>query len=725
MALTAALKAQIGAWYKALQQQIPDFIPRAPQRQMIADVAKTLAGDDGRHLAIEAPTGVGKTLSYLIPGIAIAREEDKTLVVSTANVALQDQIFSKDLPLLRKIIPDLRFTAAFGRGRYVCPRNLAGLASSEASQQDLLAFLDDDLTPNNKAEQELCATLKGDLDGYKWDGLRDHTDKAISDDLWRRLSTDKASCLNRNCHYYRECPFFVARREIQEAEVVVANHALVMAALESEAVLPEPKNLLLVLDEGHHLPDVARDALEMSAEITAPWFRLQLDLFCKLVATCMEQFRPKTTPPLAVPERLSEHCDEVYGLIASLNNILNLYLPATQEAEHRFAMGELPDEVMEICQQLAKHLEKLRGLAEMFLNDLSEKTGTHDVVRLHRILLQMNRALGMFEAQSKLWRLASMAQASGAPVTKWATREVRDGQVHLFFHCVGIRVADQLEKLIWRSVPHVVVTSATLRSLNSFSRLQEMSGLKEKAGDRFVALDSPFNHCEQGKLVIPRMRYEPLIDNEEQHIAEMAAYFREQLESKKYPGMLVLFASGRAMQRFLEHVTDLRLLLLVQGDQPRYRLVELHRQRIDNGERSVLVGLQSFAEGLDLKGDYLTQVHIHKIAFPPIDSPVVITEGEWLKSLNRYPFEVQSLPAASFNLIQQVGRLIRSHGCWGEVVIYDKRLLTKNYGQRLLNALPVFPIEQPEVPEIKKRPAKQTAGRRKSIRAKGRGPTGK
>lgn len=113
MALTAALKAQIGAWYKALQQQIPDFIPRAPQRQMIADVAKTLAGDDGRHLAIEAPTGVGKTLSYLIPGIAIAREEQKTLVVSTANVALQDQIFSKDLPLLRKIIPDLRFTAAF------------------------------------------------------------------------------------------------------------------------------------------------------------------------------------------------------------------------------------------------------------------------------------------------------------------------------------------------------------------------------------------------------------------------------------------------------------------------------------------------------------------------------------------------------------------------------------------------------------------------------------
>ncbi|MEN1479474.1 hypothetical protein AAIH16_38540, partial [Pseudomonas aeruginosa] len=116
----------------------------------------------------------------------------------------------------------------------------------------------------------------------------------------------------------------------------------------------------------------------------------------------MEQFRPKTIPPLAIPERLNAHCEELYELIASLNNILNLYMPAGQEAEHRFAMGELPDEVLEICQRLAKLTEMLRGLAELFLNDLSEKTGSHDIVRLHRLILQMNRALGMFEAQSKL-----------------------------------------------------------------------------------------------------------------------------------------------------------------------------------------------------------------------------------------------------------------------------------------------------------------------------------
>ena len=161
---------------------------------------------------------------------------------------------------------------------------------------------------------------------------------AIGDDLWRRLSTDKASCLNRNCHYYRECPFLSPGGRSRSGSSGRQSCAGDGGAGERGGAAGA-ENLLLVLDEGHHLPDVARDALEMSAEITAPWFRLQLDLFCKLVATCMEQFRPKTTPPLAVPERLSEHCEEVYGLIASLNNILNLYLPATQEAEHRFAMG--------------------------------------------------------------------------------------------------------------------------------------------------------------------------------------------------------------------------------------------------------------------------------------------------------------------------------------------------------------------------------------------------
>ncbi|MCW6030798.1 ATP-dependent DNA helicase DinG [Pantoea sp. JK] len=700
MALTAAIKSQIAQWYKALQQQVPDFIPRAPQRQMIAEVAKSLAGDEGRHLAIEAPTGVGKTLSYLIPGIAVSRAEEKRLVISTANVALQDQIFTKDLPLLKKIIPDLTFTAAFGRGRYVCPRNLAALAATEDQQGDLLLYLDEEAVTGSKEEQKFCAKLEKQLSSYRWDGLRDHTDVNIDDSLWQRLSTDKANCLGHHCRWYRECPFFVARREIEQADVVVANHALVMAAMENESVLPPAKNLMLVLDEGHHLPEVARDALEMSAEITPGWSGLQLDLFVRLVETIMAQFRPKSPPPLTNPERLKGHCDEMRELLQILCDALNPLLPGhNQPGEFRFVLGELPEELLSLCARLFKLSDALRGLSEGLLNELGDQTGKADIMRLHKAIIQLNRHFGWFESISKLWRLAAMEKASNAPVSKWITREIREGQAHLLFHCAGIRVSDQLEKILWRKIPHVVVTSATLRSLNSFNRLQEMSGLSEKAGDRFVALDSPFNHIDQGKLVIPQMQFEPQMAQEAEHIAEMARFFRQQIAEEKHKGVLVLFASGRAMQQFVAHIPELRLSMLVQGDQPRSRLVALHRERVEAGKTSILVGLQSFAEGLDLKGDLLSQVHIHKIAFPPVDSPVILTEGEWLKSLKRYPFEVQSLPSASFTLIQQVGRLIRSHSCFGEIVIYDRRLLNKAYGSRLLAALPVFPIEQPPMPE--------------------------
>ncbi|MEI7264128.1 ATP-dependent DNA helicase DinG [Pectobacterium carotovorum] len=699
MTLSPAIKLQIGQWYKALQEQIPDFISRVPQRQMIAEVAKTLAGDYPRHLAIEAPTGVGKTLSYLIPGIAVGRAEDKTLVVSTANVALQDQIYSKDLPLLQKFIPELKFTAAFGRRRYICPRNLAMLATDPDAQGDLPLFLDDELMSASKEEKRTCVRLEKALQGHAWDGLRDHYQDSLDDSLWQKLSTDKANCLAHNCHYYRECPFFIARREIEQADVVVTNHALVMAAMESESVLPPPKNLLLVLDEGHHIPDVARDTLEMSGDIHPAYMMAQLEQLVQLIGQCMAQFAPKSPPRLANSERLTSHCEEIRECVLSFSQMCGLFLPHDgQETEYRFAMGKMPDEMRELCVRLFKLTDTLRALAEYMLNDLSEKTGKHDVVRVYQALLKMSRQQGYLESMSKLWRLAAMEKSSNAPVSKWITREMRDNQPHLHLHCAGIRVCDQLERLLWAKVSHVVMTSATLRSLNSFARIQELSGLSEQEGDTFIALDSPFNHREQGRLVIPKMRYEPLMESEAQHIAEMAKFFRAELKQDKHKGILMLFASQRAMQLFLTQVTDLRLMLLVQGDKPRYRLVELHRQRVQEGQTSVLIGLQSFAEGLDLKGDLLSQVHIHKIAFPPIDSPVILTEGEWLKSLKRHPFIVQSLPSASFNLIQQVGRLIRSHDCFGEIVIYDRRLLTKGYGAQLLAALPVFPIEQRDMP---------------------------
>lgn len=700
MSLSQSVKMQISQWYKALPEHIEGFIPRAPQREMIAEVAKTFSDETGRHLIIEAPTGVGKTLSYLIPGIAISREEKKPLIISTANVALQDQIYSKDLPLLKKIIPDLTFTGAFGRGRYLCPRNLEAICATEGEQIDLMFLLEDKVDVATSAEREICQELKHDFTSFGWDGLRDHHKRALTDSLWRKISTDKMNCLGRNCQYYHRCPFFLARREIDEVDVVIINHALVMAAMESESVLPDAKNILLVLDEGHHIPDVARDALEVEGEITLSALNMQLDNMTRHVSQYLAQFIPVKPPKLADPIRFDAHIAKMREAYQDVEHFTRALLPERSENdEYLFPLGQLPEQLLLCCQDLFKLTDGLKMLGESILNDLTERTAKEDVVRLHRAILTTSRMVGYLENMAKLWRLATLEQTSKAPVSKWLTRRYDKKQSHLYLHCAGIRVSEQLTQLLWKNIPHVVITSATLRSLNSFSRIQELTGLSEHFDDRFITLSSPFTHERQGKLVIPKMRYEPTMANEKAHLKEMARYFRQGMVENHHRGQLVLFSSQRAMEGFLEEVKDLRLSLLVQGDQPRYRLVETHCKRIDAGDNSVLIGLQSFAEGLDLKGDYLTQVHIHKIAFPPVTDPVIVTEGEWLKSLKRYPFEVQSLPSASFNLIQQVGRLIRSHHCHGEVVIYDRRLLTKNYGSRLLTALPVFPIYQPDIPK--------------------------
>ncbi|EPM1429077.1 ATP-dependent DNA helicase DinG [Proteus mirabilis] len=700
MSLSQSVKMQISQWYKALPEHIEGFIPRAPQREMIAEVAKTFSDETGRHLIIEAPTGVGKTLSYLIPGIAISREEKKPLIISTANVALQDQIYSKDLPLLKKIIPDLTFTGAFGRGRYLCPRNLEAICATEGEQIDLMFLLEDKVDVATSAEREICQELKHDFTSFGWDGLRDHHKRALTDSLWRKISTDKMNCLGRNCQYYHRCPFFLARREIDEVDVVITNHALVMAAMESESVLPDAKNILLVLDEGHHIPDVARDALEVEGEITLSALNMQLDNMARHVSQYLAQFIPVKPPKLADPIRFDAHIAKMREAYQDVEHFTRALLPERSENdEYLFPLGQLPEQLLLCCQDLFKLTDGLKMLGESILNDLTERTAKEDVVRLHRAILTTSRMVGYLENMAKLWRLATLEQTSKAPVSKWLTRRYDKKQSHLYLHCAGIRVSEQLTQLLWKNIPHVVITSATLRSLNSFSRIQELTGLSEHFDDRFITLSSPFTHERQGKLVIPKMRYEPTMANEKAHLKEMARYFRQGMVENHHRGQLVLFSSQRAMEGFLEEVKDLRLSLLVQGDQPRYRLVETHCKRIDAGDNSVLIGLQSFAEGLDLKGDYLTQVHIHKIAFPPVTDPVIVTEGEWLKSLKRYPFEVQSLPSASFNLIQQVGRLIRSHHCHGEVVIYDRRLLTKNYGSRLLTAIPVFPIYQPDIPK--------------------------
>lgn len=178
---------------------------------------------------------------------------------------------------------------------------------------------------------------------------------------------------------------------------------------------------------------------------------------------------------------MHQHAEKLRAAFRDFSLLTNALLPETsKDSEYLFPLGQLPEAMQLCCQDLFKLTDALKGLSEAILNDLTEQTAKQDIVRLHRAILSTSRALGYFENMAKLWRLATLEQTSGAPVSKWLSRRYEKNQSRLFMHCAGIRVSEQLQQLLWRNVPHIVVTSATLRSLNSYARFQELSGLSEK-----------------------------------------------------------------------------------------------------------------------------------------------------------------------------------------------------------------------------------------------------
>ncbi len=260
-----------------------DIKARQGQKEMIAHIARSMGAIDvdsgsgermsGGISVIEAGTGTGKTVAYLIASIPLAKRHDKTLVISTATIALQEQIINKDLPaVLQHSGLEFSYELAKGRGRYMCPAQLyAQLESSDPSQGALGLYPDEvDLRPT-KDQRELLEGFKSAFKSHQWEGDRDSWPQAIDDLDWRRVTTDHARCTGRRCEFIASCPFYKAREAIETADVVVANHDLVLAdlALGGGAILSKPQDTIYVFDEGHHLPDKALDHFASTCRLGA------------------------------------------------------------------------------------------------------------------------------------------------------------------------------------------------------------------------------------------------------------------------------------------------------------------------------------------------------------------------------------------------------------------------------------------------------------------------
>ncbi|MBC7916932.1 MAG: ATP-dependent DNA helicase DinG [Rhodoferax sp.] len=682
------------------------FRIRAGQHAMAECVAATLAQADlGEHpkptkaiAVIQAGTGVGKSAAYASTAIALALERKTRVLISTATVALQEQLMTKDLPaLLASMDKPFTFALAKGRGRYVCKVKLERLVGTGAAEDD---FFEEEtgLAVLSAATQEaleerrsrMLETMAHQLAVGQWDGDRDTLAQAPDPADWQTVAAERHTCTARHCPRFRECSYYQARTKLAEANVIVANHDLVLASLGMKT-LPDLDNCLVIFDEGHHLPAVALDQFSSAMDLS------NLRWLDKLPKT-LNEVASKLN--LHIAEDVQTITSQLKGTLTQLARmVMDLVWESTgknasgggNDGTLRFANGVLPEELHEPAAQIhlqASGLSKVLETLGVDVKALAKEDPSQAV-----ICAQLYAKLGGLAPRlSSLVSTSQLLQEHGdQPLAKWLQAETNNGYLTMTAHACPIVPGDLLRQFLWSQVRGAIVTSASLTSCGSFDYFLEEAGLSNKPYVTAQEVSSPFNYTRQGTLTVVQTKAEP--KQVEAYTREMVTALMEDIEQVKR-GALVLFTS-RAQMRAATEVLPLHLsdMVLVQGTHSRTRLLEAHTARVESGMPSVLFGLQSFGEGLDLPGALCETVFIAKLPFAPPSDPVDEARAEWLKSVGRDPFNELVIPATGIKLLQWTGRAIRTEEDHARVICYDKRLTQTAYGKRMLAGLPPYKLE--------------------------------
>lgn len=686
-ALNDDMKAAIRDAYAKLQANTPGFSTRRSQSQMIGVVSRALSHSGGVGV-VEAPTGVGKSLGYLTAGVPIALATKKKLVISTGTVALQSQLVERDIPnFLKATGIEATVALAKGRTRYLCTRNAAeahGDGAQEGMFDDEQPLFDRPLAP---IEMDLAQSLsKAFLEG-RWNGDLDNAPETISNTLRSRITTPASGCAGRKCAYSAQCAVLRSRNTVREAQIVVTNHALLLSALSigesdnGQPLIAPPSDMLLVLDEGHHIGNVAIDqgaaslALDEMAKRTG---RLQV-----LIAASYRAVDKDKLGNL-LPNEAIEAAAKVSKQLKAFRDVIDRSWrpdPSAQEPMWRAPNGRLPDIWMPDIEAIADDTRALFNWAHAALTQVA-KGKPEDAAR-ERLQRNLGMALEMIEQQHNLWTGWRREDKEGQPPTaRWITLS-RDGD--LILHGSPVSAANVLRKLLWDEVDSVVMTSATLTGGGDFQALAIDNGIPAEA--EMVSLASPFDLPNQAQLIVPAFPVTP--DDKEGHPKEIAKYLVKELDWDK--GSIVLFTSRWKMEKVAELMPAAqRKQVLVQGETAKQKMIDEHLRRTSAGEGSVLFGLNSFGEGLDLPGEACTTVVITQVPFAVPTDPQTSTLSEWFESRGLNAFNLIAIPHALRTLTQFSGRLIRTSTDTGRVIILDSRLLTRRYGKRIIDSLPPF-----------------------------------
>jgi ATP-dependent DNA helicase DinG len=636
-----------------LAQRISGFEPRAQQLAMAEAVDQAFKTQ--QHAIIEAPTGVGKSFAYLEPAVQQALRSGEPVVIATATIALQEQLLTKDLPIITAEHPNVKVALAKGRQNYVCHKRLGFVLGHD---RGLLASRED------------AAEVRRIAGWVSQGGSCDRRDLGFepSPSVWRLVMSDHTTCKSRRCPNYEECGFYLARKKLLDANIIVANHHLYFSnlALKDEHGAILPPHTCVVFDEAHNVEDSATEHLGLG--ITQGQVRWVLDQLLNKAGQGLLSF-------IAQESGLGDAVDRARAANQEFWDEVRSWVQFSQTGRGRGGTQRIrephpfPDVLSAPLLQLAEALAQQAG-----------KTNEKDAGE---------------ELKAQAARCVEMANAiraiCGLEVDGKVCFALVQNQHQASLHAQPLEIGAVLKEMLFSPMKSVILTSATLAADDSerFLFLRRRIGLEGGLAKR---LDSPFDYKSQARLLLNRTPVDP---NSPEFERAMAQWVGEYLETA-HGGTFLLFTSYRQMEAvhalLQPRLERMKRFILKQGERiGRTEMLDLFRATGD----AVLFGTSSFWEGVDVKGSALSHVIIAKIPFETPDHPVVEARLDAIKRQGGNPFMERSVPEAILRLKQGVGRLIRSKTDTGSVVILDHRISTSTYGRYFIRALP--PMQQEDI----------------------------
>ncbi len=691
-----------------LQKKFEQYEERDAQSQMIHEVYAAL--EDSNHLMIEAGTGTGKSLGYLIPALYFSALRQEKVVVSTHTINLQEQLRSRDIPLLQELFPfPIQAAVLKGRRHYLCLRKF----EHKIHALDFENPKEDPLTAAQMVAW-LETTQHGDNEELQFGNK--------GGDFWRTVESDTDSCLNHACPWFKKCFYHRSRREANQADLVITNHSLLFTDVRAENRLL-PAYRYLIIDEAHQFEESASKHLGINVNYNGPitvMQRIYKDSFNGILPQLIFRLQQDNDSG-----DLSEVIAELEQLIPELIQVKDtwdrlverLFLMLSQQSDAagagdgqfvlRMKQGDLPhewEEVSELESDLHLRATAVIKSAERALADLADR---QEELQIQGLLVDLSGTLkdiGRFRDDLR-FIIASAEQDYVYWIEGHPNYRIRSIQLN----AVPINVSEMLHEHFFEDKESVVLTSATLSVDKSFEFASEQLGLKPSAEAgklRTVQLPSVFNYRQQALVCIPR-DFPSVRGNADMRFIEALAQSLTDVALATNGRMLVLFTSYKMLKQTYELMHEPLaangVALLGQGmdSTSRSKLIRLFQEQ----ESTVLLGTSSFWEGVDIPGQALTCLAIVRLPFQPPNHPVVEAKNDAIKRQNKNPFMKLSVPGAVIRFKQGFGRLVRTASDKGIVLIYDTRVIDTAYGKYFLYSLPGPKIEhlpaEQLVPRIK------------------------